>query len=189
MEHRQFVTTRIYGYVPLLVPLVATGVQGRLLAPSAVPATHLSRDILTSLDHPVPAEGGLFVAICGLLRTKEMQRVMLMTIILAFGMVGARAEVLAAQCSSYYISEINLVSTADSEAGHVQTFVGFGPSKEEAEKNALGSCLHISFDLQTCLGSDRSSSLNVSSDAPGNSLHLKYRKAVKRITGVARRPE
>jgi hypothetical protein len=60
-----------------------------------------------------------------------------MTIILAFGMIGARAEVLAAQCSSYYISEINLVSTADSEAGHVQTFVGFGPSKEEAEKNAL----------------------------------------------------
>ena len=34
MEHRQFVTTRIYGYVPLLVPLVAAGVRGRLLAPS-----------------------------------------------------------------------------------------------------------------------------------------------------------
>jgi hypothetical protein len=42
-----------------------------------------------------------------------MKRAMLMTIILAFGMIGARAEVLAAQCSSYYISEINLVSTAE----------------------------------------------------------------------------
>ena len=114
-----------------------------------------------------------------------MQRVMLMTIILAFGMIGARAEVLAAQCSSYYISEINLVSTADSEAGHVQTFVGFGLSKEEAERNALGSCSHISFDLQTCLGSDRSSGLNAPSDASGNLLHLKYMKAVKRITGCS----
>lgn len=141
MEHGQFLTTRIYGYVPLLVPLVATGVRGRLLAPSAALAKHLSRDILTSLDHPVRAEGGLFFAICGLLRRRGMKRAMLMTIILAVGMIGARAEVLAAQCSSYNISEINLVSTADSEAGHVQTFVGFGPSKEEAEKNALGSCI------------------------------------------------
>ena len=114
-----------------------------------------------------------------------MKRAMLMTIILAFGMIGARAEVLAAQCSSYYISEINLVSTADSEAGHVQTFVGFGPSKEEAEKNALGSCSHISFDLQTCLHSDRSSGLNAPSDASGKLLHLKYMKAVKRITGCS----
>src|ERR1700755_1560408 len=69
MEHRQFVTTRIYGYVPLFVPLVATGVRGRLLAPSAVLATHLSRDILTSLDHPVRAEGGLFF--CNLRGTEE----------------------------------------------------------------------------------------------------------------------
>jgi hypothetical protein len=112
-----------------------------------------------------------------------MKRAMLMTIILAFGMIGARAEALAAQCSSYYISEINLVSTADSEAGHVQTFVGFGPSKEEAEKNALGSCSHISFDLQICLDSDRSSGLNAPSDPSGNLLHLKYIKAVRRITG------
>jgi hypothetical protein len=64
MEHRQFVTTRIYGYVPLLVPLVETGVRG-LRAPSAALAKHLSRDIFTSLDHPVRAEGGLFSAICG----------------------------------------------------------------------------------------------------------------------------
>ncbi|MHC2291700.1 hypothetical protein [Bradyrhizobium barranii] len=55
-----------------------------------------------------------------------MKRVMLTTIILVFGTDGARAEVPAAQCSSYYISEINLVSTADTEAGHVQTFVAFG---------------------------------------------------------------
>ena len=112
MEHRQFVTTRIYGYVPLLVPLVATGVQGRLLAPSAVPATHLSRDILTSLDHPVPAEGGLFVAICGLLRRREMQRVMLMTIILAFGMIGARAE--GAGCPVFVLLHFGNQSGVDS---------------------------------------------------------------------------
>ena len=115
-----------------------------------------------------------------------MKCAMLMKIILAFGMIGVRAEVVpAAQCSSYYISEINLVSTADSEAGHVQIFVGFGSSKEEAEKNALGSCSHISFDVQTCLDSDRSSGLNASSDASGNLLHLKYMKAVKRITGCS----
>ncbi|UEM14936.1 hypothetical protein J4G43_012265 [Bradyrhizobium barranii subsp. barranii] len=114
-----------------------------------------------------------------------MKRVMLTTIILVFGTDGARAEVPAAQCSSYYISEINLVSTADTEAGHVQTFVAFGLSREEAEKNALGSCSRISFDLQTCLDSDRISGLNVASDAPGNSLHLKYMKAVKRITGCS----
>src|SRR5215471_5983844 len=33
-------------------------------------------------------------------------------------------------------------------------FVGFGPSKEEAEKNALGSCSRIRSDLETCLNSD-----------------------------------
>ena len=70
-----------------------------------------------------------------------MKRAMLMTIILAFGMIGARAEVLAAQCSSYYISEINLVSIADSEAGHVETFVGFGPSKERGGEERLGILL------------------------------------------------
>src|ERR1700749_4372363 len=97
-----------------------------------------------------------------------MKRAVLTTIISAFGLFTAHAEAPNVQCSSYYISEINLVSTADSEAGHVQTFVGFGPSKEEAEKNALGSCSHISFDLQTCLDSDRSSGLNAPSDASGN---------------------
>jgi hypothetical protein len=115
----------------------------------------------------------------------EEGKMNLTTLILVFGMIGFRAEVMAAECSSYYISEINLVSTADSEAGHVQTFVGFGPSKEEAEKNALGSCSRISFDLQTCLDSDRSSGPNAPSDASGNLLHLKYMKAVKRITGCS----
>jgi hypothetical protein len=114
---------------------------------------------------------------------KRMKRALLTMIILVFGMIPALAEALAAQCSSYYISEINLVSVADTKAGHVQTFVGFGSSKDEAEKNALGSCSHISFDLQTCLDSDRTSGLNAASDAAGNSLHLKYNKAVKRITG------
>ena len=66
-----------------------------------------------------------------------MRRAMLMTIILALGMTGDRAEALATQCSSYYISEITLVSPGDTEAGRVLTFVGFGASKEEAEKNAL----------------------------------------------------
>jgi hypothetical protein len=81
---------------------------------------------------------------------EKMKRAVLTTIILVFGRFGAYAEPQAAQCSSYYISEINLVSTADAEAGHVQTFVGFGPSMEEAEKNALGWCSHIRFDLETC---------------------------------------
>ena len=91
-------------------------------------------------------------------------------VVLWLGKLGTSTGVLAASCSSYYISEITLVSTADTEAGHVQTFVGFGLSKEEAEKNVLGSCSHISFDLQTCLDSDRSSGLNAPSDAPGNLL-------------------
>ncbi|QOG16259.1 MULTISPECIES: hypothetical protein [Bradyrhizobium] len=95
----------------------------------------------------------------------------------------ASAEVLAAPCSSYYISEITLVSAADTEAGRVQTFVGFGASKEEAENNALGSCSHIQLDLQTCQDSDRRLSRNAPSDQPDGSLHLKYTKAVKRITG------
>jgi hypothetical protein len=70
-----------------------------------------------------------------------MKRAVLTTIIPIFGVFAARAEVGASQCSLYYISEINLVSTADTEAGHVQTYVGFGLSKEEAEKSALGIVL------------------------------------------------
>jgi hypothetical protein len=85
-------------------------------------------------------------------------------VVLWLGMLGTSTGVLAASC--YYISEITLVSTADTEAGHVQTFVGFGLSKEEAEKSVLG----ISFDLQTCLDSDRSSGRKAPSDAPGNLL-------------------
>ncbi|WP_424630576.1 hypothetical protein [Bradyrhizobium sp. SYSU BS000235] len=75
------------------------------------------------------------------------------------------------------------MSPADTEAGHVQTFVGFGASKEVAEQNALGSCSHIKLDLQTCLESDRLLGRNTLSDAAGDSLHLKYMKAAKRITG------
>lgn len=112
-----------------------------------------------------------------------MKRVVLTTIISAFGLFTAHAEHPNVQCSSYYISEINLVSTADTEAGHVQTYVGFGPSKEEAEKNALGWCSRIRFDLETCLNSDLITGRNAPSDASDNSLHLKYMKAVKRITG------
>jgi len=105
-----------------------------------------------------------------------MQRAVLAMLI--FGLFGVRAEVMAAQCSSYYISEINLVSTDDAEAGQVQTFVGFGPSKEEAEKSALGSCSRIRFDIETCLNSDRNAP-----EGSESSLHLKYMKAVKRFTG------
>jgi hypothetical protein len=82
-----------------------------------------------------------------------MKRAMLTTIISAFGLFAAHAEAPNVQCSSYYISEINLVSTVDTEAGHVQTYVGFGQSKEEAEKNALGWCSRIRFDLETCQNS------------------------------------
>jgi hypothetical protein len=120
-----------------------------------------------------------FIQFAAVDREERMKRAVLM--ILMFGMPGANAE--TAQCSSYYISEINIVSVADTEAGHVQTFVGFGPSKEEAEKSALGACSHISFDLQTCSDSDRISDRNSVSDSGNNSLHLKYMKAVKRITG------
>ena len=109
----------------------------------------------------------------------------LTTLILVFGMIGFRAEVMASECSSYYISEITLVSTADTEAGHVQTYVGFGPSKEEAEKNALAWCSRIRFDLETCLNSDRMTGRNSVSEGSDNSLHLKYMKAVKRITGCS----
>lgn len=112
-----------------------------------------------------------------------MKRAVLMMIIPIVGLFAARAEVGAAQCSLYYISEINLVSTADTEAGHVQTYVGFGLSKEEAEKNALGWCSRIRFDLETCLNSDRLTGLNAASVDGDHSLHLKYMKAVKRVTG------
>jgi hypothetical protein len=111
-----------------------------------------------------------------------MQRAVLA--IMIFGVFWAGAEVMAAQCSSYYISEINLVSTDDAEAGHVQTFVGFGPSKEEAEKSALGSCSRIRFDIETCLNSDRITDRNAP-EGSENSLHLKYMKAVKRFTGCS----
>jgi hypothetical protein len=110
-----------------------------------------------------------------------MKRAVLM--ILMLGMPGANAE--TAQCSSYYISEINIVSAADIQAGNVQTYVGFGRSKEEAEKNVLGACSHLGFDLQTCLDSDRVSSRNSASDSADSSLHLKYMKAVKRVTGCS----
>jgi hypothetical protein len=71
----------------------------------------------------------------------------------------------------------------DTDAGNVQTFVGFGRSKEESEKNAMRACSHLRFDLETCSESDRTSSRNALSDSAHNSLHLKYMKAVKRITG------
>jgi hypothetical protein len=103
-------------------------------------------------------------------------------LVLALG-IGACAEVLAAQCSSYYISEINVVSVVETQAGNVQTFVGFGESKEEAEKNAAGACSHLRYQLETCLESDRTSGRNAPSDSADNSLHLKYMKTVKRITG------
>ncbi|WP_439371596.1 hypothetical protein ACRQ5Q_39180 [Bradyrhizobium sp. PMVTL-01] len=103
--------------------------------------------------------------------------------VLWLGIPGTSTEALAASCSSYYISEITVVSALDTEAGRVQTFVGFGTSKEEAEKNALGSCSHIQQDLQTCLDSDRMLGRNAASDTANSSLHLKYTKAVQRITG------
>jgi hypothetical protein len=106
-------------------------------------------------------------------------------LILMFGLFGAHDELLAAQCSSYFISEINLVATLDDQPGNVQTFVGFGLSKDEAEKNAVGACSHMRFDLETCLASDRIAALNALSNTNESSLHLKYSKAVKRITGCS----
>ena len=104
-------------------------------------------------------------------------------LILMFGLFGPCAEVLAAECSSYYISEVTIVSVSDTEAGNVQTFVGFGQSKEESEQSAIRACSHLRFDLQFCLESDRRSGRNALSDSADNSLHLKYTKAVKRFTG------
>ena len=106
-------------------------------------------------------------------------------LILMFGMLMVRAEGAAGPCSSYYISEINLVSTVDDAPGNVLTFVGFGLSKEESDKNAVGACSHVRFDLETCLDSDRASGLNTASDSTNGALHLKYGKAVKRITGCS----
>ena len=103
------------------------------------------------------------------------------TLALMLGLCVGHSEAQAAQCASYYISEINLVSTVDTAPGNVQTFVGFGLSKEESEKNAIGACSHVRLDVETCLDSDRASGLNAADTA----LHLKYRKAVKRITGCS----
>ena len=59
-----------------------------------------------------------------------MERAVLITTVVALGIsVATCAESQTGQCSSYYISGINLVSAADGQAGHVQTFVGFGPFK------------------------------------------------------------
>ena len=54
-------------------------------------------------------------------------------LVLWLWLLGTSGEVIAASCSSYYISEIALVSPGDTQAGPVHTFVGFGASKEEAE--------------------------------------------------------
>ena len=107
-------------------------------------------------------------------------------VVLFVGLCGPHAEAqVAAQCSSYYISEINLVTMIDAQPGNVLTFVGFGLSKEESERNAVGACSHVRFDLETCLDSDRVSGINSPSDPTANSLHLKYKRAVKRVTGCS----
>ena len=113
-----------------------------------------------------------------------MKRAAFMTAILAIGTtLATHAQPQTVPCSSYYISEITLVSSADGEAGHVQTFVGVGSSADEAEKKALAWCSHIKFDLETCLSSDRMTTRNAPSEGGSGFLHLKYRKAVARITG------
>jgi hypothetical protein len=116
-----------------------------------------------------------------------MKQAALMTTAIALATIisGIHAQSQAAQCSSYYISEVTLVSTADGETGHVQTFVGFGPSKEEAESSALKWCSHVRFDLETCLNSDRVTAPNLPSGGSDGALHLKYMKAVARITGCS----
>src|SRR6516162_3176272 len=107
-------------------------------------------------------------------------------LVLFLGLCGRQAEAqVAAQCSSYYISEINLVTMIDAQPGNVLTFVGFGLSKEESEKNAVGACSHVRFDLETCLESDRVSGINAPSHPADSSLHLKYKRAVKRVTGCS----
>lgn len=111
-----------------------------------------------------------------------MKRACLILVVCLFG---TSAEVLAAQCSSYHISEITIVPTDDAEAGRVQTYVGFGETREESEQKAMQACSHLRFDLQYCLDSDRKSARNALSDSSDNSLHLKYMKAVKRITGCS----
>jgi hypothetical protein len=64
-------------------------------------------------------------------------------------------------------------------------FVGFGPSKEEAEKSVLASCSRIRFDIETYLNSDRKTDRNAPSEGRENSLHSKYMKAVRRFTGCS----
>ena len=114
---------------------------------------------------------------------KRMTRAVL---ILMFGLFGARAEVFAEQCSSYYISEINIVSVADdTEAGSVQTYVGFGQSGDEAEKKAIGACSRLRNEIEICLKSDRTSGRNALLETGDNSLHIKYMKSVKRVTGCS----
>jgi hypothetical protein len=98
---------------------------------------------------------------------------------------GARADVLAAQCSTYYISEIKIVSVADADAGRVETYVGFGQSREEAEKNAIGACSRLRNQLETCMDSDRTSGRNAPSETDDNSLHIRYMKAVRLVTGCS----
>jgi hypothetical protein len=105
-----------------------------------------------------------------------MKRAVLILLVLIFG---ARTELQAAQCSSYLRNKYR----ADTDGGNVQTYVGFGQSKEESEKNAMGACSHLRFDLETCLDSDRTSGRNALSDSADSSLHLKYMKAAKRIAG------
>jgi len=65
-----------------------------------------------------------------------MQRAVL--VMLIFGLFGVRAEVMAAQCSSYYISEINLVSTDDAEAGHVQTLLDLDRQRKRQRRGPWG---------------------------------------------------
>jgi len=111
-----------------------------------------------------------------------MKRI-LVILIAAIGSVPGDAS--PAQCSAYHISEISLVSVADIDAGNVHTFVGFGQTKEEAEQNAVSSCSRVRFDIETCVESDRVSARNSPSDRDNSSLHLKYAKAVRRITGCS----
>ena len=54
--------------------------------------------------------------------------------------------------------------------------------REEAQQNAMAACSHMRFDIQTCLELDLRSGRNDPSD---NSLHLKYMKALRRITGCS----
>src|SRR6516165_273352 len=106
--------------------------------------------------------------------------------VLFLGLYGAHAEAqVTAQCSSYYISEINLVTMIDAQPGNVLTFVGFGLSKEESEKNAVGACSHVRFDLETCLESDRVSGINAPFRPDRYFPSSQVQRAVKRVTGCS----